>query len=120
MTDILKALLQQGALQNNAFGPTSRYYGIETATYEMPDGRVVAYVRRRFLPRASSFAVLVEHTVSEGERLDNLAARYLGDPEQSWRICDANEAMQPESLVAQPGVTLSIALPEGIPGARRA
>jgi hypothetical protein len=120
MTDILKALLQQGALRNSAFAPTSRYYGLESATYEMPDGRIVAYVKRRFLPPASNFTVLVEHAVSEGERLDGIAARYLGDPEQSWRICDANEAMQPEQLVAQPGVTLSIALPEGIPGARRA
>jgi LysM domain len=120
MTDLLQALLQQGALQNNQFPPTSRYYGIETATYQMADGRLVAYVKRRFLPPPEKFAVLLEHTVKEGERLDSIAAQYLGDPEQFWRLCDANEAMQPEALVAQPGSKLNITLPEGITGAQDA
>jgi hypothetical protein len=117
VTDLMRALMQQGALQNNAFAPTSRYYGIETATYTLPDGRVVAYVKRRLLPPASLFTVLQEHTVKEGDRLDTIAARYLGDPLQFWRLCDANEAMQPEQLVAQPGTKLSITLPEGVTGA---
>jgi hypothetical protein len=117
MTDILKALLQQGALQNDHFPPTSRYHAIETVTYQTPDGRTVAYVKRRFLPPADRFTVLAEHTVKEGERLDNIAAQYLGDPEQAWRLCDANEAMHPADLVAEPGKTLNITLPEGMSGA---
>ncbi len=120
MTDLLQSLLQQQALANNAFAPTSRYYGIETATFTLADGRIATYVRRRFLPRADAFTVLVEHTVREGERLDNIAASYLGDPEQFWRLCDANEAMQPEALVEQPGDKLNITLPEGVAGARDA
>ncbi len=119
MTDLLKALLQQGALQGTHFAPTSRYHGMETSTHEMPDGRSIAYVKRRFLPAAENFTVLTQHTVKEGERLDNIAAQYLGDAEQSWRVCDANEAMQPDEL-AQPGAKLNIALPEGITGAKRA
>ena len=28
----------------------------------------------------------------QGERLDNVAAQYLGDPTLFWRLCDANNA----------------------------
>ena len=60
--------------------------------------------------------MLQEHTVSQGDRLDNLAAQYLGDPEQFWRLCDANAAMHPEELTQDIGRPLRITLPEGIPG----
>ena len=33
-----------------SFQPTSRYYNLETAQFATPDGRVLAYKRRRFLP----------------------------------------------------------------------
>lgn len=115
MTDLLQSL-REGALETNPFAPTSRYYGIATATLTTSDGRTVAYVRRRFLPTADRFTVVREHTVVEGDRLDNIATTYLGDPGQSWRLCDANEAMQPRDLVAEPGRTIAIALPEGYGG----
>jgi nucleoid-associated protein YgaU len=108
-----------GIFQNNAatnsFPPTSRYYGIEIATFKSADGRTVAYVRRRFVPQPDRFALLLEHTVVKGDRLDNLAAQYLGDPEQFWRIADANRALQPEELTAAAGSKVRITLPEGIP-----
>ena len=115
MEDPLKFLLE-GALQNNQFPATSRYAGIETATYEKGDGEKVVYVKRRFLPQADDFSVVHEHVVTAGERLDHIAAQYLGDPEQFWRICDANNAMQPEMLVSEPGERINITLPEGMPG----
>jgi hypothetical protein len=99
------------------FPPTSRYHGLETAVWEGPDGKQYRYVRRRFLPSPARFSLLQEHVVGEGERLDNIAARYLGDPEQFWRIADANNAMRPEELTQEPGRRLRITLPEGIPGA---
>ena len=34
------------------------------------------------------------------DRLDVMAAQYLGDPELFWRICDANGAMRPEEFTA--------------------
>lgn len=98
------------------FSALSRYAGIETAPFELADGRVVAYVRRRFLPDPARFALLQMHEVIQGERLDNITAFHLGDPEQFWRIADANRAMRPEDLVATPGTRLRITLPEGIPG----
>jgi hypothetical protein len=54
--------------------------------------------------------------VTQGERLDIIAATYLGDPEQFWRICDANNAMRPDELTETPGRQLRITLPEGIQG----
>ncbi len=99
------------------FPPTSRYYGLETAIWKGPDGKQYVYVKRRFLPSPERFSLLQEHLVAAGDRLDNLAAHYLGDPEQFWRIADANGAMRPEELVEEPGRRLRITLPEGIPGA---
>jgi hypothetical protein len=99
------------------FPANSRYHSTETTTLETPDGRVIVYLKRRFIPPAERFTLLQEHVVAEGDRLDNVTARYLGDPEQFWRVCDANQAMGPEELTEQIGRRLRITLPEGIPGA---
>ena len=115
--DPLQAFLQANALAVPAFPPTSRYHGIPTVQRVQADGRTVVYVQRRFLPPPERFAPLQVVTIVAGDRLDNLAASHLGDPQQYWRLCDANRAMQPEALVAEPGRALTIALPEGVPGA---
>ena len=101
------------------FPPASRYYQTATAQYTTPDGRVIVYLQRRFVPSADRFTLLEEHTVMQGERLDNIAAQALGDPEQFWRICDANNAMRPDDLTATPGRILRITLPEGIAKAQQ-
>jgi hypothetical protein len=108
--------LQNNALTPPAFASTSRYYGIETAQLAQPDGSTVVFVRRRFLPSPQNFAPLQVITIAAADRLDNIAARYIGDPQQFWRLCDANGAMQPEALVVNVGSTLTITLPEGVPG----
>ena len=100
-----------------AFSALSRYAGLEQAQLTMPDGRIVTYVRRRFVPDPARFVLLQTHEVRQGDRLDNVSAAYLGDPEQFWRIADANRAMQPERLLDHAGDALRITLPEGIPGA---
>ena len=99
----------------NPFPPTSRYAGIETATLEEA-GLPVIYLRRRFVPPPERFALLQEHVVRQHERLDNITAHYLDDPEQFWRVCDANRAMRPDELTETVGRRLRITLPEGIPG----
>jgi hypothetical protein len=98
------------------FPENSRYHSVELAELKSADGTVISYIGRRFVPPAEKFELLQEHVVTEGERLDHVAARYLGDPEQFWRIADANNAMQPEELTETIGVSLRITLPEGIPG----
>ncbi len=99
------------------FDPTSRYANLETATLDVQDRdgrpREVRYVRRRFVPPpADEAATLVEHTVIDGDRLDNVTARYLDDPEQFWRVCDANNAMRPRELTEEAGSRIKIALPQ--------
>jgi len=113
--DPVQALLGQTALKNSLFTGTSRYFGLEPLTITL-HGRIVTYLPRRFVPQPSRFQLLQEHTVVQGERLDNIAAQYLGDPTLFWRLCDANNAMQPEKLTETPGRSLRITLPEGIVG----
>ena len=97
------------------FPITSRYNGIATATLQNPDGTTIVYLTRRFVPSPDRFALLQIHIVTQGERLDNIAAQYLGDPTAFWRLCDANNGMRPEELTETMGRHLRITLPEGIP-----
>jgi len=100
---------------SDKFPPGSRYHDIEVATVAGPDGRAIAYLRRRFVPQPERFALLREHVVRAGERLDHLAALYLGDPEQFWRIADANGAIAPETLTDEAGDIVRITLPADVP-----
>jgi len=93
------------------FDPESRYAALETALYTLRDGRAVAYKRRRFLPDGNALAVVAEVTVEQGDRLDLLTARTLGPPEYYWRLCDANNAMRPRTLVEMPGRRLRLSMP---------
>ena len=115
MSDPLQALLQ-GAAKPSLFPPNSRYSGIDTGTMTTADGRTIVYLRRRLVPPPERFALLQEYTVVEGDRLDNIAAKYVGDPERFWQVCDANAAMRPEELMEIVGRILRITLPEGIAG----
>jgi hypothetical protein len=112
----LRALLQPDSAGSSQFPPNSRYHGCPTATLTLAGGRQVVYLRRRIVPSPEQFTVLQLHAVTEGDRLDMLAARYLGDPEQFWRLCDAAGAMRPEELTETPGATVPITLPHGVTG----
>ena len=103
-------------MTSDKFPPSSRYHDIDVVTLEQADGHTVAYLRRRFVPSPDAFALLREHVVRDGERLDQIAALYLGDPEQFWRIADANGAIAPEALTDVAGERLRITLPAGVPG----
>lgn len=116
MSSPMQAIFQFTGLKPSLFAANSRYLGIETATLVTADNRTVAYIRRRFCPHPEKLAQLQAHMVTQGERLDVVAARYFNDPELFWRICDANGAMRPEDLTATVGRVLRICLPEGIPG----
>lgn len=94
------------------FDPNSRYYKLQTAVYENDQGRKIAYKRRRFLPRGDNLLTLSQVTVIDGDRLDLIAAKTVGNSEQFWRICDAEEAMQPEALTSAPGRILRVPIPQ--------
>jgi hypothetical protein len=97
------------------FDPSSRYAGLETATYTAPGGQPVTYVTRRFLPQGEKLALLAEAPVNAGDRLDLLAYRTLGDPLQFWRIADANNALHPWDLLDRPGRSLRVPVPQLAP-----
>ncbi|WP_158892915.1 LysM domain-containing protein [Amycolatopsis anabasis] len=97
------------------FSITSRYQGIPTAVHELPDGRKVTYVRRRLLPHPEELAQIGEHVVVAGERADRIAGQEFGDAEQAWRLADANNVLDPDELVTEPGRRLRITLPAGLP-----
>lgn len=102
------------------FPPNSRYATTATAVYVGPDRRATTYLSRRFLPNPAIFFVAQIHTVTQGERLDNIAAQSFGDAELGWRLADANRAMRPEELTATIGRRLNVTLPAGfvgVPGA---
>jgi nucleoid-associated protein YgaU len=63
-----------------------------------------AIVAREIAPAAH----VVLHVVTEGERLDHIAAKYYGDPTKYWLILDANlDVFNPFDLLT-PGRQLRI------------
>ena len=116
MTDPLELILQQTGVKNSYFSPTSRYFGLEVKILESRDGEKKAYIKRRFIAQPELFQLLQEHSVNQGERLDNIAHEYLGDAEQFWRICDANTVMHPNELINKMGNKIKITMPAGITG----
>jgi hypothetical protein len=116
MTDPFQNILQAGNRPVNHFPVTSRYYRIETVTMKLNEDKQVAFLRRRFIPPAESLTVISIHQVKEGDRLDNVTANYIGDPEQFWQVADANNAIKPEELTDEPGNELRISQSQNIPG----
>ncbi len=104
------------ALKPATFPPTSRYAGTATTSLTAPDGTQIVYLQRRFLPQSGTLALLTRHCVQLGDRLDNIAAEYMGDPLQFWQVCDANDAVNPDDLTTTVGAYLRITLPAGVPG----
>ena len=97
------------------FEPSSRYANCEDAKLTVlleKDEDVIVYKKRRFIPTEQRMHLFQDIViVGGGDRLDLIAARMLGDPEQFWRICDANDAMHPLDLTSEPGRILRIAVP---------
>jgi hypothetical protein len=110
-----QAIFQFMGLNASLFPAQSRYAGVATGTLTTASGRSVVYVRRRFVPKATSLVVLQQYTVAQGDRLDNMAYQLLGDPQIFWQLCDANTALRPAELEVE-GRTINVTLPQGTPG----
>lgn len=94
------------------FEVTSRYYLLESVTYVGAEGRHISFKRRRFLPDGKQMPILVEVEIKQGDRLDLITARTLGDPEQYWRVCDANNTNNPQELTEETGRAVRIPIPQ--------
>jgi hypothetical protein len=94
------------------FNATSRYAQLGNQVYTDEQGQPIIYKQRRFLPQGSTQPLLTTVTVADGDRLDLIAARTLGASEQFWRICDANDAMNPFTLTDEVGRVLRVSPPQ--------
>jgi hypothetical protein len=114
----LAAMVNLGVVPPVTFPTNSRYYGYSVQQYAAPNGQTISYLARRIVPQpgAPNYATINRYSVQQNDRLDLIAAKYLGDPLMAWLICDANGAMKPHDLVGKPGAVLSITTPQGIPG----
>jgi hypothetical protein len=83
----------------------SRYEHVGELELEDAHGRLVRCKRPRYIPDTPG---RLTHVVAEHDRLDLLGDRYLGDPERYWRICDANRALWPPDLLAEPATRIQI------------
>jgi len=92
------------------FSQRSRYKDVPTAQITDDEGRVIPYIKVRFIPRTPA---VVGHTVTQGERLDLVSNAYYKDAQRFWRICDANFAMWPDDEVAVANTTILIPPSEG-------
>jgi hypothetical protein len=92
----------------------SRYRGLELQSAVDASGRAIVVVARRFLPQPDSLAQVGTVTVKAADRLDIIAAQQMGDARWWWRIADANGAVDPFDLTAEPGISLRLTLPQGM------
>ncbi len=90
--------------------PNSRYKDTPVLTLDQPGGQVVRYYGRFSAPRLV-LAPGATLQVTEGVRLDQIAARVLGDPLLADRLLYANPYLDPLDCVAKPGRRLSIPAP---------
>jgi hypothetical protein len=119
MTDPVQMLIDAGAIPATPFGPNSRYARVSIARFELArsdgdgGGESVPYVLRRFVPQARDIPIALHYGLRGRDRIDLLAAHYLGDAELHWRIADANLATDMLELTANPGQRIAIPLPPG-------
>lgn len=115
-TTLLQQLFSAGAVNQQSYGPESRYYGLPLRSLTTPGGSQISYVSRRFIPPPEDFAVLQRYRVRQGDRVDVIAGTLLGNPLSYWQICDANLVLEPADLTAVPGAFIVVTLPAGVPG----
>jgi hypothetical protein len=87
------------------FDRDSRYSKLTPLTVTGPGGRTVSIVPIRFIPAT---AAVITRRIKQGDRPDLLAYEFYKEPELFWRIADANEALRPSELIAQPGGLIGI------------
>lgn len=87
-----------------AFSKTSRYATTATVQVTLPDGRVVTALKLRRPPARAGEEVAIR----DGDRLDLLAHRHLGDATAHWKIADANSEVDGAALCQPIGRLITI------------
>ncbi|WP_439578157.1 hypothetical protein [Elioraea sp.] len=86
----------------------SRYEPVPTRVHVTADGRTIRHKGLRILPQPGGSLL---HLARQDERLDRVAAEWFGNAELWWRIADANTALDPDELVAEPGRSITVPAP---------
>jgi hypothetical protein len=77
------------------FDAKSRYANLTTYAATDRRGRTVRVVQAA---PAVEQQQLGHHLRKQGQRVDHLAQRYLGDATQTWRICELADVMHPDAV----------------------
>jgi hypothetical protein len=78
--------------------PGSRYESTGTFVLTRQDGTVIQTLR---LPLPGPALVQGYYRRSSSQRLDLIANAFLKDATAFWRLCDANNAVVPDSLAVR-------------------
>ena len=88
--------------------PGSRYEKTGTFVLTRPNGTMIQSLR---LPLPGPALVRGYYRRSDGQRLDPIANAFLKDATAFWRLCDANNAVVPDSLAARDLVGIPLVTP---------
>jgi hypothetical protein len=86
------------------FRSNSRYFDTPTVTAAGADGRDVAAVSLRVLPRIAGKPTVVR----SGDQLDVMAQDRTGDGTRFWHIADANTELEANALVTRDGRVIAV------------
>ncbi len=80
------------------FEADSRYFACPDLEYEDDAGHRIIYKARRFIAPIETSDPMLEVTVANGQRLDQISYSTLGKPTFYWKIGDANLDFSLQSL----------------------
>jgi hypothetical protein len=92
------------------FFPGSRYSTVAQFTVTRSDGMVIQTIRSP-LPEPALMRGYYRRV--GGQRLDQIASRFVADATAFWQLCDANNTVVPDSLANQD----LVGIPLNAPGA---
>jgi hypothetical protein len=92
------------------FFPGSRYATVAQFAVTRPDGTIIQTIRS---PLNGPVLVRGYYRRVGGQRLDQIASRFVADATAFWQLCDANNAVVPDSLANQD----LVGIPLNAPGA---
>jgi nucleoid-associated protein YgaU len=84
----------------------SRFAELPLVASIAPDGTVRHVVSLRL--RRESLDVTARHRIQQGQAVDLLARRLLGDERLWWRLLDANPKVYPLELDLEPGTVINV------------
>lgn len=93
----------------------SRYEKVPVIQVTDEHGRDMPALGIRFIPPTPAGFI---HTVAASDRLDLLAYQYYRNPEKFWLVGDANDELDAEDLLRDPGRQILIPPDRGSGGQR--